>query len=124
MMVEINHYKLSLSTELELDEKYAEWTPPQVGLPSAAVQIAVQALRREESPTKLLPTMDRPTFVKTLGDLTPADFELFVTTIPKAASHVSRQGAIREKAAELIGWAESPTGPGLEAVQEAYQSFS
>jgi CHAT domain len=76
-----------------------------------------------DSSTKPLPTMDRITFVNTLAGLDPADFELLVATIPDAARHVSRHGTIPEKVAELIRWAEGSTGPGIEAVQEAYRNF-
>jgi hypothetical protein len=74
--------------------------------------------------TKGRSTMDRRTLVKILAGLTPADFELFVTTIPGAGLQISRQGTIPEKVAELIRWAESSTGPGIDAVHEAYQNFS
>jgi hypothetical protein len=48
---------------------------------------------------------------------------LLVTLVEGAASHVSRHGTVSEHAAELIGWAESSTGPGLAAIQEALQNF-
>jgi hypothetical protein len=67
--------------------------------------------------------MDRLAFMKTLAGLSPADFEFFVATIPDAARQVSRQGTIPEKVAELIRWTESTTGPGIDAVQEAYRRF-
>jgi hypothetical protein len=46
-----------------------------------------------------------------------------VTLVAGAASHVSRHGTVFEHAAELNRWAESPTGPGLAALQEALTSF-
>ena len=38
-----------------------------------------------------------------------------------AAAHVSRHGTVAEQVAELIRWAESPTGPGLAAIEEAFK---
>jgi hypothetical protein len=67
--------------------------------------------------------MDRNTLVDTLERLTPADFQSLVTRIPRAASHVSRQGTVAEHAAELIRWAESPRGCGLRAIEEALAGF-
>ena len=40
-----------------------------------------------------------------------------------AAAHISRQGTVAEQVAELIRWAESPTGPGLAAVEEAFKTL-
>ena len=39
-----------------------------------------------------------------------------------SGEHVSRHGTVPEQAAELIRWAESPTGPGLAAVEEAVKN--
>ena len=74
-------------------------------------------------PTKSFQSMDRPTFVKTLGALSPSTFDLFVSSLENAAVHVGRRGSVPEQAAELIRWAESPTGPGLATIQEALESF-
>jgi hypothetical protein len=71
------------------------------------------------SPTSPLPAMNRLTFVRTLGALSPPDFDMLVTAIPNAAQQVSRQGATAERAAELFRWAESPTGSGLRAIEVA-----
>ncbi len=90
---------------------------------SKSAEDVVPRQRGGESATKPLPTMDRLTFVRALAGLTPADFELFVATIPNAAPHISRQGTVSEKVAELIRWAESSTGPGIDAVQDAYRNF-
>lgn len=67
--------------------------------------------------------MDRPTLVQTLNDLTPADFATLIVMIPGAARQVSRQGTVPEQAAELIRWAESSTGPGLAAIEEALRAL-
>jgi len=79
--------------------------------------------RGGETSTSPLSTMDRLTFVKTLTALSPSVFEPLVASIPDADRHVSRQGTIPEKVAELIRWAESSTGPGIDAVKEAYRNF-
>jgi hypothetical protein len=63
--------------------------------------------------------VDRAALVRTLSGLSPGDMALLVTLVEGAASHVSRHGTVREQAAELIGWAESSTGPGLDAIREA-----
>jgi hypothetical protein len=67
--------------------------------------------------------MDRPTLVRTLAALSPPSFDILVAAIPNAAQNVSHHGTVPQKAAELIRWAESPTGPGIDAVQEAYRNF-
>src|SRR5262249_11106766 len=43
----------------------------------------------------------------------------FVTLIEGAARQIGRHGTVPEQAAELIRWAESSTGPGLEAIRRA-----
>ena len=53
----------------------------------------------------------------------PRRHGLLVAMIEGAASHVSRHGTVPEQAAELIRWAESSTGPGLAAIQEALANF-
>jgi hypothetical protein len=127
VQVELNNYKLSLSVLHEIDKKYAESPLLPAGSTQnrfgQAVQSVAPAERRGETSTKPLPTMDRSSFLRTLADLTPADFELFVATIPNAAPQISRQGTISEKVAELIRWVDSSTGPGIGAVQEAYRNF-
>ena len=64
--------------------------------------------------------MDRKTLVRTLADLTPADFATLIAMIPGAARQLSRV-SVPEQAAELIRWAESTTGPGLAAIEEAFK---
>jgi len=61
--------------------------------------------------------MDRLSVVMTLEALDPTDFASIVASIPDAFRHVSRHGTIPEKAAELLGWTESPPGPGLDAIR-------
>jgi hypothetical protein len=74
-------------------------------------------------PAKSFRSMDRPTFVKTLGALSPSTFDLLAASLEHAAVHLGRHGSVPEQAAELIRWAESPTGPGLAAIQEALEVF-
>jgi len=74
-------------------------------------------------PTARPRAVDRAALVRTVSGLSPGDMALLVTLVDGAASHVSRHGTVREQASELIGWAESSTGPGLVAVQEALDSF-
>jgi len=62
--------------------------------------------------------MDRATLVRTLTDLTPADFATLIAMIPGAARQLSRV-SVPEQGGELIRWAESSKGPGLEAIQRA-----
>jgi hypothetical protein len=69
------------------------------------------------------PAMDRLTLVKTLTGLDPSDLTTVIALISGAVDHVSRQGTVREQGGELIRWAESSTGPGLEAVEEALRAL-
>jgi hypothetical protein len=66
---------------------------------------------------------DRLALVRDLSGLSPADWAMLVTAIPGTASHVTRHGTVAEQVAELVRWAEDPTGPGLAAVQEAYKGL-
>ena len=68
------------------------------------------------------PAMDRLTLVRTLTDLTPADFATLIAMIPGAARQLSRV-SVPEQAGELIRWAESSTGPGLAAIEEALRAL-
>jgi hypothetical protein len=66
---------------------------------------------------------DRAALVRMVSGLSPSDMAQLVMLVEGAASHVSRHGTILEQAAELVRWAESSTGPGLNAVQEAFRNF-
>ena len=68
--------------------------------------------------------IDRATLVQTVVELSPSDLARVVVSIAGAAGHVSRHGSVPERAAELIHWAESSSGPGLEAIQKALEQFS
>ena len=74
----------------------------------------------EKAVPKWTPAMDRLTLVRTLTDLTPADFARLIAMIPGAARQLSRV-SVPEQAGELIRFAESPTGPGLAAIEEAFK---
>jgi hypothetical protein len=65
----------------------------------------------------------RHALVRDLSRLAPPDWEFLVTVLEGAAARVSRHGTVPEQAAELIRWAESPTGPGLAAVEEAFKTL-
>ena len=68
-------------------------------------------------------TPKRVALVRDLGWLAPADWSTLVSGIEGAGAHISRQGTVAEQVAELIRWAESPTGPGLAAVEEAFKTL-
>jgi hypothetical protein len=70
-------------------------------------------------PAAQAPAVDRAALVRTVSGLSPGDMALLVTMVEGAASHVSRHGTVPEQAAELIGWAESSTGAGLDVIREA-----
>jgi len=61
----------------------------------------------------------RENLVRTLSRLAPSDLAMLLSLIEGAASHVSQQGTVPEKVAELIRWAESSNGPGLNAIRKA-----
>ena len=46
------------------------------------------------------------------------DFASLVASSDGAAEQISRHATIAEQAAELIRWAESPSGPGLAALEQ------
>jgi hypothetical protein len=73
------------------------------------------------TPTAAAPpqAVDRRALVRDVFGLSPSDMAQLVTLVEGAASHVSRQGTVPEQAAELIRWAESSTGPGLDAIRAA-----
>jgi hypothetical protein len=67
--------------------------------------------------------IDRATLVKTVTGLSASDLARVVTSVEGAAAHIGRHGTVSEQAADLIRWAESSTGPGLEAIQGALANF-
>jgi hypothetical protein len=83
--------------------------------PAAAPPAEVVTVRAAGPPRGV----DRVTLVRTVSGLSPGDMALLVMLVEGAAPHVSRHGTVLEQAAELIGWAESSTGPGLDVIREA-----
>src|SRR5262249_40348480 len=83
--------------------------PPRPAMPSAG-EPGVKL------PVKQMGDLKRLTLVKDMSGLDPADWATFVTVIPGATSHISRQGTVAEQVADLVRWAESTTGPGLAAI--------
>jgi hypothetical protein len=67
--------------------------------------------------------IDRATLVRTISGFAPSDMDEFVTSIEGAAKHIGHRGTIPEQAADLIRWAESPTGPGLDEIRRALENF-
>src|SRR5262249_49245879 len=74
-------------------------------------------------PVKQMGDLKRLTLVKDMSGLDPADWATFVTVIPGATSHISRQGTVAEQVADLVRWAESTTGPGLAAIEDVFRNF-
>ena len=56
-----------------------------------------------------------------LARLGPSDLAKLIIAIPGASGQVSRIATVPEKVSELLQWAESSTGPGLEKVQQTAQ---
>lgn len=76
-----------------------------------------------KGPGKRVGVPGRLNLVRELSGLAPTDWVTLVAAIEAAASHISRHGTVAEQVAELVRWAESSTGPGLGAIQEAYDLF-
>ena len=89
--------------------------PNPAARPSTSVSAPPAAKR-----TSLL---DRTSVVRTVTGLSPGDLAAVVTFIEGAAAQVGRHGTVSEQAADLIRWAESSNGPGLEAIQRALENF-
>jgi hypothetical protein len=77
---------------------------PDAGAPAAKAAVGVPG---------------RLALVRELSNLAPADWATLVAAIRGAGSHISRVGTVAEQVAELVRWAESSSGPGLGAIQEA-----
>jgi hypothetical protein len=65
----------------------------------------------------------RLALVRTLSGLSPTDWAMLVAVIPGAAAQVSHNLPIPEQVAQLVRWAESPSGSGLAAVEEAFKEL-
>ena len=66
-------------------------------------------------------TMDRSQFIQALYNLTNDDFETLLLNIEGAGRRVAPNANVQRRANELIGWAESATGPGWETVYKKAQ---
>jgi hypothetical protein len=84
--------------------------------PSPAVPVATTSAAPAQP-------VNRAALVRTVSGLSPSDLAQLVTLIEGAATHIGRHGTVPEQAADLIRWAESSTGPGLAAIQEALANF-
>jgi hypothetical protein len=100
-------------------EAIKDLTSGAQNLPAPVPSAPVVTLR----PVAPARAVDRATLVRTLSGLSPSDMSLLVTLVDGAASQVSRHGTVPEQAAELIRWAESPTGPRLDVIQRALEGF-
>lgn len=67
--------------------------------------------------------MNRVTLVKTLANLSTSDFDMLVAAIDGAGGQVGRHGTVREKAADLLRWADSSKGCGIPVIEEALSIF-
>jgi hypothetical protein len=76
-----------------------------------------------KGPRERLGVPSRLALVREVSGLAPADFATLVAAIEGAGSHISRVGTVAEQVAELVRWAESSTGPGLGAIQEAFKEL-
>jgi hypothetical protein len=71
---------------------------------------------------KLTTTPDRTSLVRTLTGLSPSDMATVVAVIEGAGPQVGRHGTVPEQAGELLRWAESSQGPGLETIRRALEN--
>ena len=89
--------------------------PTPTARPSTSVPTAAAA--------KVTSSLDRTSLVRTVSGLSPSDMAKVLMFIEGAAAQVGRHGTVSEQAADLTRWAESSTGPGLEAIQRALENF-
>jgi hypothetical protein len=85
-------------------------------------EAAVAAKPKSSKPGKSAGMSGRLALVRGLGALSPADWQAIVTAVD-GQTQVSPSVTIAQQAAELIRWAESPTGPGLAKIEEAYEAI-
>jgi len=65
----------------------------------------------------------RLALVRDLRGLDPADWATLVAAVEGAGIHIGHNLPIPVQAAQLVHWAESTNGPGLAAIEEAYDLF-
>jgi hypothetical protein len=75
------------------------------------------------APAVSQPATDRTALLRDLRGLTPSDLAMLIAAIPGASAQVSHQGTVPQQVAQLIGYAESTNGPGLDAISKALASF-
>jgi hypothetical protein len=90
--------------------------PPSAVTPSAE-------MKANGWPGEQLGVPARLALVRTLSGLAPPDWTMLVAVIPGAALQVSHNLPIPEQVAQLVRWAESPSGCGLAAVEEAFKAL-
>jgi hypothetical protein len=86
------------------------------------VEISSPTRRKEELPVQTLPDAQqrRWTLVKTLNDLPTPQFEQLLFILEPPDGNVSNVSAAQsERVTQLLGWAKSNIGCGLEAVERA-----
>jgi len=78
-----------------------------------------------ETPSKepKKPVWARGDLVRDLSGLSPSDWAILVASIEGAAANVSHNLPIPEQVAQLVRWAESPTGPELDAIEKTFKSL-
>jgi hypothetical protein len=76
-----------------------------------------------QGPAQAKPVLDRMSLVRELGRLSEPDFNELVNAIEGAETRVSSRGTVKERVAELMRWAGSPTGPGLAKLAEVYEQL-
>jgi hypothetical protein len=90
--------------------------PPVVARPGAEEPAAKAPGERPGVPARLV-------LVRELSGLAPADWATLAAAIPGAGAQVSRHGTVAEQVAELVRWAESPTGPGFATIEETVKEL-
>src|SRR6516165_7978006 len=65
----------------------------------------------------------RREFIKKLSKLTEPDFGLLRLEFPEAAGQIDATGAVQHRVAQLVNWAESATGPGLDELMSSAQQL-
>jgi hypothetical protein len=86
-------------------------------------KVAAPATKPEApKPGKPAGMVSRLALMRGLGSLSPADWQTIVSAV-KGQAQISRHGTVAEQAAELIRWAESPTGPGMAKIEAAYEAI-
>jgi hypothetical protein len=89
--------------------------------PSSSSRAARPVSTSPSFPSPTLIPSSRSGLLATLSRLDPFDFALLVAGIDDAALHVTRDAPVPKKAAELVEWAVSQGGPGLEVVRRTAQ---